>query len=507
MDHSPLMFPISNLRSKISTWASAVTLTDWLLASSFVLSLIAYAYLGFYSRYMADDFSALKPVRTHGFVAAQILWYRGWTGRFSFTFLYGLMALLGPATPRFIPALLLILWFSGAAWAIYQIQCLAGRVSTVRAALFAGLLIWATLETAPNVSQSLYWQNSALTHTTPFILLSLYIGLISRGMRERHKGFSYKFNLVCAGTVTFLAGGLSDTYVVMQSFALILFLLALEIFAAADLKSRLRPFLITGLIGALLSLAIVALAPGNSIRRAYFPRQFVGWDILAVTVSYSVRFLAKLVLTHPITFLTVLLLPLLIAFRDFSRGYERGWNRRLCIRLLMMIPVAVFLLIMCCTGTSVYAIWVMLPERAQSLLSLIFVCGTALWGRAAGEYLAGKLLTRHENKQRISRIAMLALLLLVLSPLVSFFSIFGLRQQALGFAADWDKQDSELKTAKQRGVTDVVVPQIGDFQSRIGKGPSDLHLRTDPEFWINQTIATYYGLRSVRASDDVSVSH
>src|SRR5262249_15938464 len=126
------MFPINNLRSKISTWASskrAVTLINWTLAISFVLSLIAYAYLGFYSRYMADDFSPLKPIRTHGFVAAQIFWYRGWTGRFSFTSLYSLFALLGPTTPRFLPALLLTLWFAGAAWAISQIQHCSGKIS------------------------------------------------------------------------------------------------------------------------------------------------------------------------------------------------------------------------------------------------------------------------------------------------------------------------------------------------------------------------------------------
>jgi hypothetical protein len=65
---------------------------------------------------------------------------------------------------------------------------------------------------------------------------------------------------------------------------------------------------------------------------------------------------------------------------------------------------------------------------------------------------------------------------------------------ARGFAADWDKQDSALNTAQRSGVTEVTVPQTGDFQSRIGKGPSDLHLRKDPAFWINRTTAAYYGL-------------
>ena len=85
------------------------------------------------------------------------------------------------------------------------------------------------------------------------------------------------------------------------------------------------------------------------------------------------------------------------------------------------------------------------------------------------------------------------------------FSLLRTRERALNFANDWDQQDSQLKAAKQNGFSDVEVKQIGDFQSRIGNGPGDLHLRTDPTFWINRTTANYYGLRSIRASTDVPV--
>ena len=104
------------------------------------------------------------------------------------------------------------------------------------------------------------------------------------------------------------------------------------------------------------------------------------------------------------------------------------------------------------------------------------------------------------------RAASITMMLLVLSPLISTASIWMHRKEAHRFAADWDKQDSILKAAKQSGVTDVTVKQIWDFQSRIKKGSSDLHLRTDAGFWINEVTAAYYGLRSVRATEDVSDS-
>jgi len=59
---------------------NASRIIDWLLAASFVLSLIAYGYLGSYSRYMADDYNAVRMVRTHGLRGAQIASYNGWTG-------------------------------------------------------------------------------------------------------------------------------------------------------------------------------------------------------------------------------------------------------------------------------------------------------------------------------------------------------------------------------------------------------------------------------------------
>jgi hypothetical protein len=487
---------------------SATNLTYWLLAACFILALIAYAYLGSYSRYMADDYSALRPVQTHGFLGAQISWYQAWTGRFSYTFLNSVAALLGPGMPRVTPGLLLALWFAAAVWAIYHLHSLSGSISWSRVVLFAGFIIFATLETAPNVSQSLYWQAAALTHVAPFIPLSFYVGLVSRGMSKKHEDFSRKFNLVCAGILTFVAGGLADAYVVFQTCGLILSILAVQIFAGTHVKSRIRAFLVVGLIGSLIAFTVLLASPGNSVRQAFFPKHVSSWNIFGLTIFYSLGFVAKLLLTHPIIVLASVTLPLLIVLREFSLGYAPRWDHRLCIRLLLLIPATVLLLIMCCTGASVYAISVMLPERARILLSLIFICGTVVWSRAAAEYLAGKLLTiSWKRKQIISISASLCLLLLTLSPLISSFSILTIREKARSFAADWDRQDSQLRAAKQNGVADVTVQQIGDFQSRIGKGPGDLHLRTDSGFWINQVTASYYGLKSVRASEEVAVSH
>ena len=481
-----------------------VRLTDRLLAGSFILAVMAYAYLGWFSRYMADDYTIARMVKTHGLIGAQVSWYLGWTGRFSFSFVASLLGLIGPATTRVLPALLLTAWIAATAWAIGQIHSLPVRTSWTRAVLFAGLIIFATLETAPNPVQSLYWQTGALIYIAPLVLLSLYVGIVNRFMRGTSQGLWSWSSLCAAGILMFVAGGFSDAYVVLQSCGLILAVIAAEIFAPQHFKRRVRPFLLVGVLGSLVALAIVAIAPGNSVRQAYFLNHLGLLQILSLTAVYSLGFVARLMLTHPVVLSILLGLPFLMVLRDKSSGDTPVWDRQLCIRLLVLIPPATFVLLACCTAPSFYGMSAMLPERARILLSLTFVCGAIVWSRAAGEFLLATVLPlRHNVKQIVRTGSTLLLLLMLVSPLGSFVSTLRLREQARAYAADWDSQDVELRAAKQSGVTDVVVEQIGDFQWRLAKGDSDLHLRTDPDFWINRETARYYGLSSVRAKNDV----
>ena len=476
-----------------------VRLTDRLLAGSFILALVAHAYLGSFSRYMADDYTIATMAKARGLFGAQVSWYLGWTGRFSFNFVATLLGLIGPVTTRFLPALLLTLWIGATAWAIIQLHSSSVRSRWTRAVLFAGLIIFATLETAPNVVESVYWQTGALVYIAPLVLLSLYVGIVIRFVRGTHQRSSF----YAAGILMFVAGGFSDAYIVLQSCGLILALIAVEIFAPQHLKRAVRAFLLISLLGSLLALAVVAIAPGNSARQAYFPNHLGLPQILSLTLVYSLRFIAKLMLTHPVVLSLLLGLPFLMVLRDKSGGDTPVWNRQLCIRLLLLFPPAIFVLIACCSAPSFYGMSVMLPERARILLSLTFVCGTVVWSRAAGEFLLTKL--RYDMKQMIRTGSALLLMLMIVAPLVSFISTLGMREQARAYAADWDRQDIELRAARQKGINDVAVQQIGDFQWRLGKGPSDLHLRTDPGFWIKRGTAEYYGLSSVRAKEDVPV--
>ena len=120
-----------------------------------------------------------------------------------------------------------------------------------------------------------------------------------------------------------------------------------------------------------------------------------------------------------------------------------------------------------------------------------------IWSCVACEYLAKDLLVvTSKVRQIILATVAVTLLLLTVSPLISFLSNLAIRDKARSYAANWDRQDSGLEAAQQNRVADLQVKQIGT-SNRTGKGPCDLHLRTDPAFWINRITPGYYGIGSV----------
>jgi len=80
-----------------------INFSTTLLLVSFSAALLAYAGLGYFTRYMADDYCTANAIAAKGFVSAQRDWYVGWTGRFSFTFAVSVAGLMGPAAVPFCP--------------------------------------------------------------------------------------------------------------------------------------------------------------------------------------------------------------------------------------------------------------------------------------------------------------------------------------------------------------------------------------------------------------------
>src|SRR5512140_3108459 len=78
------------------------------VASSAVL--LMHAYLGTYSRFMADDYCSASVGLRLGVLRAAWFWYRTWTGRYSASVLDATFGTLGPAVTPSVTAIVLVVW-------------------------------------------------------------------------------------------------------------------------------------------------------------------------------------------------------------------------------------------------------------------------------------------------------------------------------------------------------------------------------------------------------------
>src|SRR5258708_3533609 len=121
-----------------------------LLAACFLSVVIAHAYVGTFSRFMADTYCYAANVSSYGFLGAQQVWYNTWTGRFAFSLGESLTGWIGPRLAPVLPPLVLLLWLGALVSIVVQFRLFSGRLASLCAAvLLSALALAATLSNIP----------------------------------------------------------------------------------------------------------------------------------------------------------------------------------------------------------------------------------------------------------------------------------------------------------------------------------------------------------------------
>jgi hypothetical protein len=473
-----------------------------LLVAAMSAALLALAYVGLYARYMADDYCTAASLRKLGFLAIQRRWYTEWTGRFSFSLLLAAAESAGPAVVPFLPASAVVCWVAGAVWSVYRVAVLLSWPRPLLTSLVLGeLVVFATLNGAHNIAQSLYWQSGMLTYVPPLVLFTLYVGVACRAVGRRLKGRAATPETLACGALTLLAGGFSESHALLQVGALALALAACYGYAPASLRRAALPPLAAGLAGALAALCVVVLAPGNAVRMGYFPVPPGPAKLLAVSLFDAAGFVALTVYLAPLTALMSVALPALFGFHlhqerpDLGRGL--GGSGRL--RPLLLPPLIGFVMIFLCTVPSVYGTSGFLPERARVIPGFVFVCVAVWWGLTAGVVLSGCLRARRPFSSWARGASAVAALVLLLPPVAAVRRTLALVPGARAAAAAWDEMDRDLREAGGRGAGDVTVAPLSDVETRFGAARNELQIERDAHSAKNRCVAQYYGIGSVRA--------
>jgi hypothetical protein len=460
------------------------------------LPLVMYAWIGFYSRYVSDDFLTAGYLRVLGFWEAQHYWYFSWSGRYSFTFLVSLMELLGVGATRWLPISSLVLWTGALYWFWDGVFKLASLPYSRWIKLSASMLvIYTTLRTLVGWQQILLWQTGLLTYTVPLIGLTFWSAWFLTHLNKPKTYTPRWYTLLSTVLFFWFLGGLSETSLEFQTVILGITMVFLGLLPKEYPHRRGALLLLAAsLVGSLAALLCVAIAPGNSVRLGYsgsihLPQMT---ELIVQTFHFAQYYFKNLFTLSIRPMLCILGMPAL-----FASGFHPPLKRRPTQRELLLPAGFLFLFLL----VILFVYWIcFLPAyvamRAGPPLRSILIM--AFWLSltfAIESYVFGLTLMRlaqwissffqREDVLRIIRAgAVLAtFVLLVLGPLQTAQKLWYVLPEYRQFATGWDARDRLARQAAANGINHVSLPQLNDLY---GLGPE-----------VSEQLTRYYGLPGI----------
>ena len=462
---------------------------------TFGMALFLYAYLGTFSRYYADDFCLTGSFLTSGFWVSQVSLYISWSPRYFGTFLINLSELFGRGSIRIWTALLIILWMAALIWAILQAARVARlRVPAILSLLLAEALVFFSIIEAPQQYQAIYWRIGLVTYTLPLVFLAFLVGLIFNRLHKADPTrLSWGGSVACA-VLAFIAGGLSETYVTLQTGLLTLALVAVWLMVRTP--SRRNSFALVGaaLVGSLMALLAIGLAPGNAVRLSAMPVRPHIFPFIRMAVTNSMIFIYTSLKDNAFQNLLAVLVPMLITYVLYvsDKGLPRLRPTSL-IFALFLIPVLSSLLVLAVCAPSAYAESSYPEGRVLIEARFIMVFMIIAEGSLIGMCFSQMHLWAGEPAPLYLQLILAAVFLVViLYPLYdsrkTYQEIPFYRQRA----ATWDAHNAIIGSSLQQGILDVNIKDSQASSFDAFSGLSDL--TSDPANWVDQCAANFYGL-------------
>ena len=461
----------------------------------FVAFLVAHAVLGSYSRFMADDYCSAAQANSKGVLGGAIQEYMNWSGRFSANFFDSLMGYIGPPFTPYASAVVIVIWLVVLIGVLRLIMAAPRkRTRFLDTLLLATILLSATLIISPNVAQSLYWGQGMRSVIPPLILGTAFVGLIQYHSEQLPKKSWFWF--IIAGSLTFVAGGFSETYVVLQTSILAMITLFGFAFVldsqnlALDVSIVIRnllPLLVTGLLCSILSMVVVIVAPGNIIRQAHFPPPPNLLNIVKIAMESMMQFVRSIIFS-PIKLLSI---PGLVGYSALlgsemiSDDRPNTISRQVILIVLHWLPPITFLLLFACFSPAAYGTSSAPPSRTSIIPTYILVCALAFWGYILGKYAQTRRSFMGIDTRSLQLFKVTALsifILFTLGTLRATYKAMQLQPRFASYALEWDKVDQLIRQAKTEGYDSITVMPVINIAGLSNKCVSSyygLEVKTD----------------------------
>ena len=463
--------------------------TDILLKINIVslaTALALYAYLGIFSRYLADDYCHSGLLKTYGFWQALPIHYLTFSNRYMILVVPYITDLFGVRGQSYLPGVMIILWLGALYWLLNEIRHLLPITWTKQITFFlAGFLAFFVILQAPNRYQSIYWQASSINRFVPLVLTTYLFAFLlftqrKNNLQKRTVLLSLLFFLL-----TFLIGGFDEMNDVLI-FALA-FLAFLGIFTGTNRERKEKNLLtLTGIIAfaSLVSVGLMSLSPGIKWRVSHTPTL---WVFIQRILTYPSDFIVDSLRTLPLPSLLTLLIPLIIFFLVTKKEYI---NRKQIFITAIAAPFILYILLIINFSPSAYA-QAYPADRALLGARFLLTALLALEGAILGIHLS-QLESNLIQSNYINYIALIALALFSLYPfriaIKTLNTVNFYRQRANA----WDLRDAQIRAARDEGEMNISVPE---FDSLHGIKELD----SNPNHWVNRCASRYYGVDTITA--------
>ena len=471
-------------KPKMPKWLTVFGIT---LAVVVTLALLLFIYTGTFSRFIADDYCSADLLRNHSFWKAQWLSYTTWSNRYATMLVTGLIDPLDTVGIRLLPGVLILGLTAGLYWLLRRVTShIRYPMPGIFLYVLAGLSVYFSLYTTPNLFQSYYWRSGNITYTMPAAgLIVLLAVLLSHTGRSRSW-----WQLILVGLFAFFLMGFSET-----NAALLIAVLFLGTGVSLLLRYRAgrqqvnQAAWVIALGGALAGLAAVYLAPGNAMRLEQMPDppSFFEWLGLSFRYAYDYLFygITSYIVPRTISFAFGLVLATQIDWTGIKPG-------RLGFALGIGL-VFLFLLTAACVAPSVYAQHAYPEDRAMTSANILL--STAVIG--AG-FLVGILLRtlalkiRGVNPLCIRLAGAVLMAVFTLYVVYSGYQVAGRIDEYRQRAEQWDQRAEQIEQLRQAGDLNPHITALDSFYTV-------QEISGDPELWVNQCAAGYYELESITA--------
>ncbi|NPV57160.1 MAG: hypothetical protein HPY76_10885 [Anaerolineae bacterium] len=458
------------------------------VALALTAAIFTHAYLGSYTRYIADDYCTAGKLTQAGFGEAQVFWYQEWSGRYAFTFFITLIELIGPGALPYLPGILLTgLMASAFVFTNSILKKFRIALPFALQAVVATLAVFLTIYTTPNFRQNLYWMTGAITYLFPIIIFLVLLGMMIRlsgGFAQLPAG-----SRALTGLVVFLLAwmdsGFSEILTLIQ---LIIFIIVLFHFRLFRANRSYYLLWVAAFSGTLAGMLIMITAPGNAVRLASLNTHHNVILILANAAKYSLLYSGLWIVKHVNLIWsasTLIIIGSFLARKYFHdpEHHSQHQHRTQTILIFSTLLILIYVSFLPSTWATASA-----PEDRVLIIPTILLVTLAIYTAITiGDLLYETVTFLGQYRPIMTYILIgIALYFTFAAPLYESWKVLKDKAAVEQYAQAWDEREAEIYKQAGGGRERVRVAALPD-------NPLGLEdISGDATHWLNVCTAEYY---------------